>query len=71
VSVIILEEGVHAPVEIAETVGVLPTNAGHVGAAGTAPGIPQAFVGDRSINGLELVILVLTHSYAIIQLGTA
>jgi hypothetical protein len=59
-----LEQGVNAPVEIAEGVGVLPADAGNVGAAGTTPGIPQAFVRNRSVDGRELVILVLTHGYA-------
>src|SRR5437870_4391584 len=61
VSVVILEQSVNTPVEIAEGVGVLPADARHVGAAGTTPGIPQAFVGDRSVYGRELVILILTH----------
>src|SRR6266852_1045533 len=64
VSVVILEQGVNAPMKIAEGVGVLPADAGHIGAAGTAPGIPQAFVRNRSLDGRKLVILVLTHGYA-------
>ena len=64
VSVIILEQGVNAPVEIAIGVGVLPADARHFGAAGTTPGLPQAFVRDRSVDGRELVISVLTHGYA-------
>src|SRR6266508_514984 len=64
VSVIILEQGVNAPMEIAKGVGVLPADAGHVGTAGTTLGIPQAFVRNRSVDGRELVILVLTHGYA-------
>src|SRR4029077_14851456 len=67
VSVVILEQGVHAAVEIAEAVGVLPADAGHVGAAGTTPGIPQAFVRNRSVAGREFVILILTHGYAFSQ----
>jgi len=58
-----LEQGVNTPVEIAEAVGVLLADAGNVGTAGTTPGIPQAFVRDRSVDGRELVILVLTHGY--------
>src|SRR5947209_5005926 len=61
VGVIMLEQGVNVPVEISEGVGVLPADARHVGATGTTPGIPQAFVRDRSIDGRELVILVITH----------
>src|SRR5437016_6372473 len=68
-SVVILEQGVHAPVEVAEGVGVLPADARHVGAAGTTPGIPQAFVRDRSVDGRELVILVLAHGYAFSELA--
>ena len=58
-SVVILEQGVHAPVEIAEGVGILPADARDVGAAGTTPGIVQPFVRDRCVDGRELVILIL------------
>jgi hypothetical protein len=65
--VVILEQSVNAPVEIAEGGGVLPADAGYVGAAGTTPGITQAFVRDRSVEGRELVLLILTHPRPIVN----
>src|SRR5258707_11379071 len=66
-SVVILEQGVNAPVEVAEAVGVLPADAGHVGAAGTTLGIPQTFVRDWSVDCRQLVILVLAQSWVLIK----
>ncbi len=60
-SVVILEQPINTAVEIAEGVGVLPTDARHGGAAGATPGILEAFVRNRPIDRRELVILILAH----------
>ena len=47
--------------ESSEAIRVLPANAGDVGAAGTPPGILQALIRDRSVDGDEIVMLIFTH----------
>jgi hypothetical protein len=60
--IVVFQQCLHLPVEIAEVVNVLPSKAGYFRATGTGLGVAQPFVGDGSLDGYELIILVFTHS---------